>query len=225
VPLRLRGLTRSIALEYTEQCWSSWDYQLCGFVPIHGTGTHAEARLELAPGGRLHLDDRQEQLDADGIRAALAHPVAQHWTGLTVAGNEPFDELYLWLATQLDGFARLYADQDAIEAGLVDRWTRYGAATLAAGDSLAYLAPLQPTGDGARHEFGVRAHGPHGPQLAATMTAYAQQWHYHRDHSANITVSPADPTQPQTQPGGRIVHKRHTSVLITWPPASPQPAP
>ena len=93
------------------------------------------------------------------------------------------------------------------------------------GDSLAYLAPLRSAGDGTLHEFGVRAHGPHGPQLAATMTASAQQWHHHRGHSAHITVSPADPAQPLQRSGTRTVHKRHTSVLITWPSAPPQPAP
>jgi protein-L-isoaspartate(D-aspartate) O-methyltransferase len=196
VPLRMRGLTRSIALTTMEDRLSGFDYQLCGFVPVRGEGGYDEPRVELAPGVRLLLDDHRGALDERGLRTALTEPAVQCWTGVTVAGMEPFDELHLWLASQLDGFARLSADATAIEDGWVDRWARVGAATLAAGGSLAYLAPIRPV-QGERYEFGVRGHGPRAQQLAATLVAHVQEWdEQHREHSAQIIVYPAGAALP-----------------------------
>lgn len=215
VPLRMRGLTRSVALIAKDDRLSGLDYQLCGFVPVRGEGGYREPRVELAPGVRLLLDDHRGALDEEGLRTALTERAVQRWTGVTVAAMEPFDELHLWLASQLDGFARLSADETAIEDGWVDRWARVGAATLAAGDSLAYLAPIRPV-QGERYEFGVRGHGRQARQLAATVVAQVQEWDaQHRKHSAQIDVYPAD-TALLSQVTGRIVPKRHTQILLAW---------
>lgn len=217
VPLRLRGLTRSLALEHDGDKWRCLDYQLCGFIPVRGAGHHDEPVLELAPGVQLRIDGHQGHLNTAALQAALKRPGVQHWTGVTLASNVPFDELHLWLATHLDGHALLSADQQAVDAGVVDRWARYNAPALADGDSLAYLAPLQPTNDGTRHEFGIRAHGPHGDSLAAIITAHAQQWaHHDPEHHAHIDLYPANTALPP-EPGTRVVDKLHTRAVLQWP--------
>lgn len=73
VPLRLRGLTRSIVFEREAGQWvSRGHHHLCGFVPMQGTGAHQE-ELVLIHGDDVGLRiDGEHSLDADRLGDALA---------------------------------------------------------------------------------------------------------------------------------------------------------
>ncbi|MGH3621613.1 MAG: methyltransferase, FxLD system, partial [Sciscionella sp.] len=118
VPLRLRGLTRSVAFARDAGRLVSKSYQLCGFVPMQGAGANAE-RLILLHGDEVGLRvDGDQQVDADALRDALAAARVEHSSGVEVGGFEPFDDLDLWLATALDDFGLLVAKDAALDAGL-----------------------------------------------------------------------------------------------------------
>ncbi len=55
VPLRLRGLTRSVALERHEACWLSRSTEYCGFIPLRGAGHQPERNIRLNEDGKLGI--------------------------------------------------------------------------------------------------------------------------------------------------------------------------
>ena len=119
VPLRVRGLTRSIAFDREDEHLVSRGYELCGFVPMRGAGENRE-ELVLLHGEDVGLRlDSGQRVDGDALRKALQQPHVEAWTGTTVGGYEPFDDLDLWLATVLTDYALLTATPHARERGLV----------------------------------------------------------------------------------------------------------
>ncbi|MGI8311734.1 methyltransferase, FxLD system [Saccharopolyspora hattusasensis] len=161
VPLRLRGLTRSVALDRADGDghWASVDHQMCGFVSMQGAGARDEHVVALHDDVCLRIED-DLRVDIEGLRRSLLESAVQRWSGVEVANAEPFDGLHLWLATAISGFGRLAAEQVAVDNGLVDRMARWNTPAAIDGASFAYLATLRPNTDNTRHEFGVRARGP-----------------------------------------------------------------
>ncbi|WP_285702162.1 methyltransferase, FxLD system [Actinomadura sp. NBRC 104412] len=101
VPLRMRGVTRSLALEREGDHLVSRSAHVCGFVKMQGAGAHDE-RLWLLRGDRVGLrfdDGTLEQPSLlDGV---LNTEPAAVWSGVRVGRTEPFATLPLWLATTL----------------------------------------------------------------------------------------------------------------------------
>jgi protein-L-isoaspartate(D-aspartate) O-methyltransferase len=218
VPLRLRGLTRSFVFEREAAHWVSRGHHLCGFVPMQGTGAHEEQMV------LLHADDvglkidGEHSLSADLLSAALAQPQVERWSGVTVGGMEPFDDLDFWLATTLPQFGILLAQPAAVDAGLVGKWARWGAPTAAAEDSFAYRTLRRVDPDTKRSEFGVFAHGPQADALADRMADLIRAWdHDHRGGPGpRIAVYPA--TTPDADlPAGLVIDKTHTRIVVSWP--------
>lgn len=219
VPLRMRGLTRSVAFERDGDRLVSQVYHLCGFVPVQGIGAHTERLVALDGDDVVLRVDGQQPVDADRLRDALFAPRVERWSGVEVGGFEPIDELDLWLATVVDDFGLLIAKKDAIDSGLVAASARVGAKTIMAGGTFAYRGPARPADlDRARFEFGVYAHGPEAEALAEEYVELLRTWD--RDHrggpGARIEVYPAA-TPDADLPPGRVIDKRHTRVVISWP--------
>ncbi|MGH3566668.1 MAG: methyltransferase, FxLD system [Pseudonocardia sp.] len=70
VPLRLKGLTRSIAFDRTRTGLCSHSYRLCGFVPMQGSGAHTERVVPLDEGVALRIDGEQ-RFDVKALREAV----------------------------------------------------------------------------------------------------------------------------------------------------------
>lgn len=221
VPLRMRGLTRSIVFEHDGERLVSRGYRLCGFVPMQGAGANRE-HLVLLHGEEVGLRvDGAHQVDADPLRDALFGPRVERWSGVQVGGFEPFDELDLWLATAVDDFGLLAAKKTAIDSGLVAASTRMGAKTAMAGGTFAYRASWPTSTDRTTFEFGVYAHGTEADSLADEYVELIRAWD--RDHrrgpGARIEVYSAG-TPDADLPEGRVIDKKHTRVVISWPQAS-----
>lgn len=220
VPLRMKGVTRSLALEVEDGRLVSRSVGICGFVRIQGEGRHDE-RMWLLRGKQvtLRFDDAvpSEPELLDGVLAR--EPVAA-WSGVTVARAEPFGTLPFWLMTTLPGFCLLSVDPSdggpgvAVEPG--GRWFPFAAVE---GDSFAYLS-VRPSGNEDRVEFGAHGYGPHGGQVAKAIAEQVRQWD--RDHrhgpGPRYEVWPAD-TPDDALPDGTVIDKRHTRVTISWPHA------
>jgi len=221
VPLRMRGLTRSVVFERDGGRLVSRNYQLCGFVPIQGVGANQE-RLVLLRGEDVGLRvDGDQPMDADGLRKALSTLRVEQGSGIEIGGFEPFDDLDLWLAAALDGFGLLAAKKAAIDSGLVAASARMGAKTAVAGGSFAYRVSRATSEDRTSFEFVVYAHGPDAERLTNDYVELIRTWDrvHRRGPGARIEAYPAR-TPDGDLPAGRVIEKRHTRVVIVWPQAT-----
>lgn len=221
VPLRLRGLTRSVVFARAGRRLVSRGYELCGFVAMQGAGAKQE-RLVLLQGEEVGLRiDGDHEVDAAGLRSALEIPRVERWSGVEVGGYESFNDLDLWLATVVSDFGLLAGSKKAIDAGVVAKSAALGAKTIIEGTTFAYRAPSRPRDDDRTlFEFGVYAHGPNAADLADRYVDLIRTWNdQHRDGpGAHIEVAPAG--TPDTEfPEGRVIDKRHTRISISWPHA------
>lgn len=236
VPLRMRGITRSLALERQGDQLVTRSAETCGFVKIQGQGAHQE-RMLLLLGDKIALrfDDDTFPVNPNQLNRVLATDRADAWSGVTVAGMESFDSLRLWLATVLPGFCLLAVDSDydpAADHGPVmaeegGRW--FPSAHLhGSGNSFAYLASrrLRP----GVFELGAHAFGPHANAAAEQMAEEIRVWNsdYRRgpdpvigiwhhdtpDHLLYQTDKSAQSGSPSTV---TVIDKRHTRVTISWP--------
>ncbi|MGH4018809.1 MAG: methyltransferase, FxLD system [Pseudonocardiaceae bacterium] len=214
VPIRMRGLTRSVAFEWEGGHLASRSFELCGFVPMQGAG-ECRQRLVLLHGDEvgLRVDDGR-QVDADLLREALSQPRVEAWSGVTVGEGERFDGLHLWLAMALPGFCLLAAQQEAVDRGIVAHSSPLGIPTAVDGGSFAYLALRPITPERQRFEFGVYGHGPGAGKLANQMTRHIQSWDG-SSLSARIEAHPAD-TPDEQLPEGLVIDKHHTRVTVSW---------
>lgn len=226
VPLRLRGLTRSFAFSREGDRLVSRDYTQCGFVPMQGAGASDEHTVLLdGQGVGLHIDIDTgvgSSFDEDALRAALRGPRLEVSSGVEVGGLEAFDDLDLFLASKLDGFGMLVATPAMIESGLVEKATRLGAKTAIAGGSFAYRAPRATTDDRSSFELMVFAHGRDAEAVGAEYVALIREWDraHRRGPGAQVEVFPARTSDTQIgegKHGGRLVEKKHSRVLISWP--------
>jgi len=219
VPLRMRGMTRAVALVRHGDRLVSDSVELCGFVPMQGAGENRVSLVLLhdAEGEEvgLRLDGHPEP-DADALRTALRSPRTDVWSGVTLAGDESNEHLDLWLTTALDNLPLLAATPAARERGLVASASPLGVPTLVHGDSFAYRT-VRRTEDPDRFELGAVGHGPRGRKTAERLVEEIQTWdHAHRADRARVEIHPASTPVAQL-PAGRVVDRPHTRVLITWP--------
>jgi protein-L-isoaspartate(D-aspartate) O-methyltransferase len=222
VPLRVRGLTRSVALERGNGFWRSRSMIYCGFIPMRGAGYCPESTVRLRDDIEvfLRLDDRQSA-DPEALGGALKYPACHTWLGVNATESE-LGHFEFWLAT-MDGFCRLLARGDAIEGLLVEPMYRWGSMAVFDQDTFAYLTMREaPRGDdGTRiFELGVCAYGPQGEQLADRVTEQIRRWDRHGRALTNTWIE-VHPAGTATDVAGHLVaEKRHTRVIIRTAPAS-----
>jgi protein-L-isoaspartate(D-aspartate) O-methyltransferase len=225
VPLRMRGLTRSVTFVREADHLVSRSAEICGFVTMQGAGAHRE-RLLLLRGEEIGLRfDEELSADPDALNGALDTPRTEAWTGVTVTRGEPFDKLQMWLATALDGFCLLSVDPK-LDSGLVAPQNGMACPAVVEGGSFAYLALRkldegQEDSDVTAFEFGAHGFGPEAAALAEALATQIRVWD--RDHRAGpgprITAHPAG-TADERLPEGRVIPKRHVRVIISWPAAA-----
>jgi protein-L-isoaspartate(D-aspartate) O-methyltransferase len=221
VPLRMRGLTRTIAFERADGYWRSRSIEECGFIPMRGAGGVAERNIFLgsdAADVNLRIDDGQPA-DAEALGRALDHPATVSWTGVTVPAGE-LGHLDFWLAT-MDGFCRLIVLRQAVGGGFVAPVFEWGSMGVFDGDTFAYLTrrPNGPADGTATTELGVCAYGQRGDELAARVADRIQSWNRDRESMTElwIEVHPAGANDQLT--GHLMIEKRHSRVLIHTAPA------
>ncbi|MFE0156838.1 methyltransferase, FxLD system [Nonomuraea sp. NPDC059007] len=216
LPLRTLGVTRSWALEPSEGHLVSRSHTMSGFVPVQGIGAHRGHGVPLDGGAGLWIDE-ETYPDTSALEGVLSAPRAQAWTGVTIGMGQPFHDLDLWLASHLDGFALLTAEQEAIDSGLINPSWRLGTPAMIDGSSLAYRARPRPL-DEARTavEFGAYGHGPQAASLAEKLAEHIRAWHERGRPRPALAVYPA--AQPvHAEPGWFVLRKRHSTIVLTWP--------
>ena len=219
VPLRMRGMTRTVAFVRDGERLVSDGFELCGFVPMRGAGEN-RVRLVLlheiaAEEIGLRLDGHPEP-DVRALRAALYAPRVERWSGVTLAGDESNEHLDLWLTSVLDNLPLMVAKVAARQRGLLASASRLGIPTLVDHDSFAYRT-VRPAGEPDRYELGAVGHGPQAEKTAQRLAEEIQVWdREHRGHHARIEVHPAG-TPDGRLPAGRLIERPHSRITITWP--------
>lgn len=220
VPLRMRGLTRSLALDRDGDHLVSRSAMICGFVRMQGAGAHQERVLPVRGTQiRLRFDDGwpggDHPHELDGV---LGTQRAEVWSGVTIGGRESFETLQFWVATTFPGFCRLAADagQGAV---LVDPGNQWYDLAAVDDDSFTYLTTRR-VGPG-KSEFGAHAFGPHARAVAEAMVEQVRVWDRDRRGGSgpDFAVWPKD-TPDEALPQGLIINKRYNRVTISWPAAT-----
>jgi protein-L-isoaspartate(D-aspartate) O-methyltransferase len=219
VPLRMRGLSRTVALAPRGDALVSLDHRMAGFVAVQGAGGHAERLVPLHDEDvGLRFDDGIPTIDVAALRAALVGPRVEAWSGVLFGAMESFEELLLWLATALDDYCLLSRARSEKARELVDPASAIGTPTALGVDSFAYLTYRQTEPSSDTYEFGAYAHGSDATRVADLLVTEVRVWD--RDHrygpGPRITVYPATVLAEARSPG-RAIAKRHRTVVLTWP--------
>ncbi|MFC0862230.1 methyltransferase, FxLD system [Sphaerimonospora cavernae] len=212
VPLRMRGLTRSIAFDRDGESLASHSYRLCAFVPMQGSGAHRERTVLLGDEAALRLDDESRHFDVAAMRKALHSPRLERWSG---AAFDLPDELELFLMSAPQA-VMLHTSEEFVEQGLLARSAGRGVpALISDGGSFAYRTkrPDEATGG---FESGVIAHGPEAEQVAARYVGLLRQWadNHRRRGAARIRYIPK--AVGMAVPYQEFAVKRRGVVAIFW---------
>ncbi|MGW1159082.1 methyltransferase, FxLD system [Streptomyces sp. NPDC002519] len=223
VPLRMRGLTRSVA--FTQVAGEHGPYlesesaRICGFVPMQGSTAHREELLLIngTPEIGLKFDDG---LPADPHRLdnAVTFPRHELWTGVVIGLQELIDTLQMAMAISLPGFCTMAVDED-LDTGLVAPVNKRFSLAAVEDDTFAYLVTRR-TEDNKHIEYGVHALGPNAKQFADKVADMLRDWEANRrgGPSPVIRVYPADTPDDQI-PADRVIDKVHSRISLSWPPA------
>ncbi|MFE2071917.1 methyltransferase, FxLD system [Streptomyces misionensis] len=223
VPLRMRGLTRSVA--FTQVVGEHGPYlesestRICGFVPMQGSTAHREELLLVngTPEIGLKFDDG---LPADPHRLdnAVTFPRHELWTGVVIGLQELIDTLQMAMAISLPGFCTMAVDED-LDTGLVAPVNKRFSLAAVEDDTFAYLVTRR-TEDNKHIEYGVHALGPNAKQFADKVADILRDWEANRrgGPSPTIRVYPAGTPDDQIQ-ADQVIDKVHSRISLSWPPA------
>jgi protein-L-isoaspartate(D-aspartate) O-methyltransferase len=218
-PLRMRGLTRSVAFDREGDHLISDSARVCGFVPMRGAGAHQPELLLVAGTAEIGLRfDDDFPADPHLLDGAVQTERAEVGTGVTVRPDEPYDTLQLYLASMLPGFCTMVVDPD-LDTGLVSPARRAFSMATVDGASFAYVTWRRLPG-GKLDEFVAHALGPGRAALADAVADRVRTWDrdQRRGPGPRIAVWPAG-TPDDQMPAGRIIDKRQSRVVIFWPAA------
>ncbi|WP_369754139.1 methyltransferase, FxLD system [Micromonospora sp. CNB394] len=220
VPLRMNGVTRTIALRRDGDHLTSTSSEVAGFVPLQGDGARPERIFRLPDRQGRFVSLRFDVGAPDDVRqldGVLDTERSEVWSGATVGHSESFADLHLWLAGFLPGFCLLAAD-DGTDLAAERRWFPFG---VVRGDSFAYLAWRPAEGDSGA-ELGARAFGAHGKDAAAAMTEQIQAWYQraHRRPAPTFAYWPSGTNAGSTPANVAVLAKTYGLLQISWPAAS-----
>jgi protein-L-isoaspartate(D-aspartate) O-methyltransferase len=221
VPLRMRGLTRSIAFDVEDGHLVSRGYELCGFVPMQGAGENRERLVVLHAGDGEQVGlrlDGAPRIDAGPLREAFVQPPIEAWSSLTMGRGMPYDDLDLWLATAIPDYALLATTREARDRGLVASWSPMGISTIIDGGSFAYLTIRPTSPERTLFEFGAHGHGPDAQRAADRLAAEIDAWNNsYRTARPTIRAHPAGIPDDHL-PEGLVVDRKHFRITISWSP-------
>ncbi|WP_411145887.1 methyltransferase, FxLD system [Streptomyces sp. x-80] len=214
VPLRFRGISRTIAFSYKEDHLRSDTLIVSGFVAMQGGSAHAPRVLRLAGQDVRLTVDEDQPADADALIEAFAGPRHEQWTGVKLGGSEGvLPQLEVWLAGAVAPYGRLRATPAAAARGRVGWVLDRGMPAVWSGNSLAYLTLRRAAQAEERYELGVIAHGP-GREDVAELLAAAVRRFDQEARSAGEPVVRAYRRGPETAGLGDVVIDKPSVRLV-----------
>jgi protein-L-isoaspartate(D-aspartate) O-methyltransferase len=210
VPLRIRGLTRSVALEQVRLgVWRSVTSAPSGFIPLRGASWVPERDIPIDADGRVDLRvETSLPITAEAVRGAVLTAPVQRWTGVTA--TDAYDQdLDYWLAI-VGPLGRVIVRRAGHE--IVTPARQGGGMAAVTSDSFAYLT-ARDGGDG-RSELGVCGYGPSGGRLADQITEQLIGWAEARKAQATPCVEVYATGVAAPEDGLLLEDKRHTRVVV-----------
>jgi protein-L-isoaspartate(D-aspartate) O-methyltransferase len=217
LPLRWRGLTRSVAFVREKDRMRSDSVKTCGFLPMIGQDGEREGYVDADRLIKMHWDADQP-IDPTALRSAIGQPGTYAWTEATVGPEDPFDGVWLRMTATEPGTCRITVKPAAIERGLRRPAVPALSPALVEGDSLAYLALQRlASGEGAEPRFSLGAvgYGPDGFDLAERVCEQIQVWDRDRDAEPVITAYPAG-TPDSRLVTGHLIEKPSARLVISY---------
>jgi protein-L-isoaspartate(D-aspartate) O-methyltransferase len=220
LPLRMNGITRTIAFRRDADRLVSTSAQVAGFVAMQGDGAHSE-KVYLLPDGhgrsiKLRFDDGPLE-NPELLDGVLGTERTAVWSGVTIKHRTSFADLHLWFASYLVGFCKLAIDQGIAMAEEGGGWFPFG---VVRGDSFAYLATRSAL-DGAGVEFGALAYGFHAEEAGTALIEQVQAWDRlaRGGPAPTFAVWPIDTDRVRLPEGSAVIAKEHSLITISWPAA------
>jgi protein-L-isoaspartate(D-aspartate) O-methyltransferase len=216
VPLRIRGVTRAVALEPDGDAWRSVSFSECGFMPMRGPQAVEEQDVELPPGTgvRIRVDDGNPA-DFAALGAVLARPAALAWPGVVVPWK-PLDHLDFWLAVGRAPVCRVLVAGPAVEAGLVPPLYTWGSMGCYSSGTLGYMTRRPADGSGGQEmmELGACAYGPDAESLAGEIAGRIRAWSQASPGPSGLRIEVHPAGKPSTAPAMITAVKQHSTVLV-----------
>ena len=214
-PLRWRGQGRSVAFTHTDGRLISDSLHLCGFVYLRGDH-EGELDGPITTDGLVTLHwDRDQPVDLAALRGVLDQPRVTAWSGVTIAGNESHDGLWLRMTVTDSRVCRLKVDAD-VPPEVCDPVPGWWRMALVDGATLVYLTSRrEETGDEVRWKLGAIGHGPAAPELTEYLCDAIRKWAPTRNQLApTLIVYPAD--TPDSELAGPAIEKTNSRFVLTY---------
>jgi protein-L-isoaspartate(D-aspartate) O-methyltransferase len=211
LPLSVRGVQLSVALQRQGGHWAAASAFRCGFVRMAGAFADPEPLRPLGSARYAHVGG--PPVDAGALAAALAAgPAAEVGTAVGAAGLDQLSDLDLWLTLTQPELGRLTVISTAPGGPLPFGGLTRGQVS---GDlGVAALASAQG-------EIVVRGYGTGGPQLAADLAGLAPAWiRRDRPGAASLRLTAWRAGTPPTGTEGQLILSRpHIQLAAGWPAA------
>ncbi|HEX5288882.1 MAG TPA: methyltransferase domain-containing protein [Streptosporangiaceae bacterium] len=211
LPLSVRGVQLSVALQRQGDHWAAASAFRCGFVRMAGAFADPEPLRPLGSARYAHAGGLP--VDAGALAAALAAgPAAEVGTGIGSAGLDQLSDLDLWLTLTQPELGRLTVISTAPRGPLPFGGLTRGQVS---GDlGVAALASAQG-------EIVVRGYGAGGPSLAAGLAGLGPAWvRRGRPGAASLRLTAwRAGTPPAGTEGQLILGRPHIQLAAGWPAA------
>ncbi len=215
LPLAIRIVQRSLALEPRGDHLESVSSFACGFVPLRGLLAGPESRVDVeTPTASyvLGLADA-ERVESARLADYLQHPTAYRPTGLVASGGDVFDGLVPWLELESDDVFVISVGQGAtLPVGIGLRAT----IGLLGADGLALLGG-RAVEDSRAPELVVQGFGQ-AEKAVGELVSLVARWDAlarPAGSALEIRIYPAD-AEYQPRPGEHVIAKRWSTVVLDW---------
>jgi protein-L-isoaspartate(D-aspartate) O-methyltransferase len=228
LPLAVRGIQLSVALERSGTHWLSRSARRCGFIRGAGGLAGPESVLPLGPRPGLHAYAVDGLVpDPVALYRALAADPANVATGLQAADIEELADLDIWLTLTEPSLGRLSllgrheARADPGQRRIAGLMPLGGLVSAPPAGPLGVVTLCADAGGQRAGPFGVvaRGYGPAGARLAGYLARQAARWHERGRPGTSglrLAVYP-NGTSCVPSAGEVIVDRPHARLLVGWP--------
>jgi protein-L-isoaspartate(D-aspartate) O-methyltransferase len=232
LPLSVRGIQLSVALERAGDEWVSTSVWRCGFVPMLGAFAGPERVLRLdEPQALFAQMSDGSPVDGPGLQRALAGSATNVPVTAVPVGLDDVADLDLWLSLTSPDLARLtvLAAPGASHplapvlpvGGLVGQGTdpsQIGIAVLLPSD-VASIGPVAPVGS-ASPGVVFSGFGPCGAAIAARLADQTLEWAGSGRPGARelqLTVRPTRAGLASVPLVGLVLRRPSVTISVSWP--------
>jgi protein-L-isoaspartate(D-aspartate) O-methyltransferase len=228
LPLSIRGIQLSVALETVGDHLVSRSACRCSFIRMAGAMSGPESSIALGPQPGLHAQAVDGPVpEADGLYEALSGPATEEPTGLWAASIAEVADLDLWLTLAVPGLTRLKmmgrheTRASPAQQQIANLMPLGGLAQVGGSGGLGVAAFTFGDNERQPGSFEITAcgYGPSGPSLAKYLAQQAAVWEeLGRPGADGLELSVWLPGTPLETIGGAsmIFDRPHVRLAVRW---------